>query len=141
MKSAEIADAVIAAMGRDQYGFIRCNFANGDMVGHTGAFRSVVIAVEAVDLALSRVLAAAREHGYAVIVTADHGNADDMIQRVKGVDQPKTAHSLNPVPFIIVDPDTRYELRDGKYGLANVAATAVTMLGFEPPADWEPSMI
>lgn len=143
MKAAEIADAVIAAIEEKRYGFIRCNFANGDMVGHTGVLRSVRIAVEAVDLALSRILAAAAAHDCLVVVTADHGNADDMLQKVKGSTemQPRTAHSLNPVPFIIADPDGAYRLREGRYGLANVAATVVTLLGHEPPAGWEPSML
>ncbi|MDI9498155.1 MAG: 2,3-bisphosphoglycerate-independent phosphoglycerate mutase, partial [Bacillota bacterium] len=73
----------------------------------------------------------------------DHGNADDMLQKVKGSTemQPRTAHSLNPVPFIIADPDGAYRLRKGRYGLANVATTVVTLLGHEPPAGWEPSML
>ncbi len=144
MKSAEIADQVIAAMEDGEYGFIRCNFANGDMVGHTGVFRSVQMAVEAVDLAVGRIYEAAKKLGYTLVVTADHGNADDMIQKKKNADDPdvpKTSHSLNPVPFIIVDDKHEWQFADGKYGLANVAPTLVTLMGLEPPEVWEEKMV
>ncbi len=142
MKSAEITDKVIEAIESGEYGFIRCNFPNGDMVGHTGNFDAVVIAVEAVDLGLARLVKLQEKHDFTLIVTADHGNADDMLEKNKsGQLQPKTAHSLNPVPFIILDKDTDYELKDGKFGLANVAPTIATIFGLEPPQVWEESMI
>lgn len=143
MKSAEIADAVIEAMQQDQYGFIRCNLANGDMVGHTGCYRSVEIAMEAVDLAISRMETVARQMGYTLIVTADHGNADDMYQKKPkdgSAPAPKTSHSLNPVPFIVVS-DQPIHFKEGSFGLANVASTVVTLLGLTPPEIWEASMI
>jgi 2,3-bisphosphoglycerate-independent phosphoglycerate mutase len=145
MKSAEIADEVILAMeSSDDYGFIRCNFANGDMVGHTGVFNAARMAVEAVDLALGRIIEAAAKNGYAVLVTADHGNADDMYQKKKSEDQPdvpKTSHSLNPVPFIVVDPDHNWTIKEGEFGLANVAKTICKVMGLEGNSIWEESII
>lgn len=144
MKSAEITDAVINAMATQQYGFIRCNYPNGDMVGHTGNFQAVRISVEAVDLGLDRLIKAAKQYGYTLIATADHGNADDMYQKQKSADdipEAKTSHSLNPVPFIIIDDEIRPTFKDGEFGIANTAATVCTLLGFEPPEIWEESMI
>lgn len=146
MKSAEIADEVIKAMqSEENFGFIRCNFANGDMVGHTGNYRAAELAVEAVDLALGRVIRQAKKLGYTVVVTADHGNADDMYQKKKSEDAPdipKTAHSLNPVPFIIVDDNKTWTLKDGaEFGLANVAKTLCEIMGLEGSDVWEESML
>lgn len=142
MKSAEVTDKVLEAIESEEYGFIRCNYPNGDMVGHTGCFDATIIAVEAVDLALARIIKAMEKHDFTFIVTADHGNADDMLEKTKsGKIQPKTAHSLNPVPFIIYDKDTEYPIKEGQYGLANVAPTVVKILGFEIPDIWEKPMI
>lgn len=141
MKSAEVTDAVIDAMKSGKYDFIRCNYPNGDMVGHTGSLDATRIAVEAVDLGLARVLKAADETGYTVLITADHGNADEMLEKnKKGVIQVRTAHSLNPVPFIIYSK-TKYEIKDGAYGLANVAPTVAAIFGIKPFDSWEKSMI
>ncbi|MCQ2421146.1 MAG: 2,3-bisphosphoglycerate-independent phosphoglycerate mutase, partial [Clostridia bacterium] len=79
--------------------------------------------------------------GYTVCITADHGNADQMTETKKGKTSVRTAHSLNPVPFIIYDKDQKFEIKDGAYGLANVAPTVVKMMGLEAPACWEASMI
>ncbi len=144
MKAAEIADQVIEAMLSEQYGFIRCNFANGDMVGHTGNFQAATIAVEAVDLQLGRIYEVAKKHGYILVVTADHGNADDMYQPKKKPEDPevpKTAHSLNPVPIVIYDQAKNWKFKEGKFGLANVASTIATLLALEPSSEWEPTMI
>lgn len=144
MKSAEITDAVIDAMAKGEYGFIRANYPNGDMVGHTGNFEAVRISVEAVDLGLTRLIAAAKKYGYTLIATADHGNADDMYQKPKKgetVPEAKTAHSLNPVPFIIIDDEIQPTFKEGAFGLANIAATVTTLLGYEAPSVWEESMI
>ena len=143
MKSAEVTDKVLEAIESGEYGFIRCNYPNGDMVGHTGSLVATRIGVESVDLGLARIIKEMETHDFTLIVTADHGNADDMIERNKktGAVSPKTAHSLNPVPFIIFDKDTRYEIKDGHFGLANCAATVAKILGIEPPAMWEESMI
>ncbi len=143
MKSAEVTDRIIAAIQSGEYGFIRANFPNGDMVGHTGSMKATRIGVESVDLALGRILEVVRRENVILLVTADHGNADDMLEKAKnGVRKPKTAHSLNPVPFILFDPDGKAGLVDGDgYGLANVAATVAELLGFEAPDMWEKSML
>ena len=141
MKAAEVTDKVIAAIESGKYGFIRCNYPNGDMVGHTGNMDATRLAVESVDLELRRVWNACKAHGCVLLVTADHGNADEMLQKnKKGELQPRTAHSLNPVPFIICD-DEPHALKDGKFGLANVAPTVAQLLGLTPPACWMEGML
>jgi len=141
MKAAEVTDKVIEAIESGKYGFIRCNYPNGDMVGHTGNMDATRIAVESVDLELARVWKACRDHGYILLVTADHGNADEMLQANKKGDlQPKTAHSLNPVPFIICD-DEQHELKDGKFGLGNVAPTVAQLMGLKAPDCWLEGML
>ncbi len=139
MKSKEITEKLVAAMASGKYQFLRCNFPNGDMVGHTGVLDAVVYAMECVDQSLAAILEAAEKYGYLVLVTADHGNADQMYDIKKGKASIRTAHSLNPVPFIICDP--AWTIREGHYGLANVAPTIVRMMGLEAPACWEDSMI
>ena len=141
MKSREITDHMIAAMESKKYDFLRCNFPNGDMVGHTGVISAVITAMECVDESVGRIIEAADRLGYLVLVTADHGNADQMTETKKGKTSIRTAHSLNPVPFIIYDPDEKHELKEGKFGLANVAPTVATLLGLEKPACWEESMV
>lgn len=142
MKATEIADKVIEAIESDQYGFIRCNFPNGDMVGHTGSLHATEIAVESVDLELARIKAVCDEKNYILVVTADHGNSDQMLEKnKKGNVEVRTAHSLNPVPFIIYDKDARHEMKEGKFGLANVAATVAGLLGLKPYDSWEESML
>ena len=141
MKSAEVTDAVIEAMNSGEYDFIRCNYPNGDMVGHTGSLEATIIACEAVDLALARVLKVAKETGFTVLITADHGNADEMLEKnKKGALAVRTAHSLNPVPFIIVS-DKEYKIVEGEYGLANVAPTVAKIFGIEPYEAWESAVI
>ena len=141
MKSAEITDAVIEAMKSGKYDFIRCNYPNGDMVGHTGSLDATITAVESVDLGIARVLKVADELGITVIITADHGNADEMLEKnKKGELQVRTAHSLNPVPFIIYSKN-KYELKEGNFGLANVAPTVCSIFGIEPYSCWEETMI
>ena len=141
MKSAEVTDAVIEAMESGKYDFIRCNYPNGDMVGHTGNLDATITAVEAVDLGLARVLKAADKCGVTVLITADHGNADEMLEKdKKGNVAPRTAHSLNEVPFIIYSKNS-YEVKDGAFGLANVAPTVAAIFGIEPYASWEESVI
>ena len=141
MKSKEITDRLIAAMESKNYEFLRCNFPNGDMVGHTGVMEAVVTAMECVDASVKRILDAADRLGYTVLITADHGNADQMTETKKGKTSVRTAHSLNPVPFIVYDPDNKYVIREGHYGLANVAPTVAALLGLSAPACWEASMI
>ncbi len=142
MKSAEITDDLIEAIKSEKYDFIRCNFPNGDMVGHTGNMDAVVTSVEAVDLALARLLKVVDEYNITLLVTADHGNADEMLEKnKKGEFQVRTAHSLNQVPFIIYDKNTQYTIKEGNFGLANVAPTIATIFGLEAPDCWEEAMI
>ncbi len=141
MKSAEITDSLLKAMESGKYDFLRCNFPNGDMVGHTGVMEAVVTAMECVDNSLAKILAAADRLGYTVLITADHGNADQMTETKKGKTSIRTAHSLNPVPFIVYDPDTCYRVKEGSFGLANVAPTVATLLELKAPDCWEESMI
>ncbi len=142
MKATEIADRVIEAIESHKYGFIRCNFPNGDMVGHTGNLDATEIAVESVDLELARIKKVVDEEGCILIVTADHGNSDQMLEKnKKGGVSVRTAHSLNPVPFIIYDKDARHEMKEGAFGLANVAPTVAGLLGIKPYDSWEESML
>ena len=142
MKSAEITDLVIEALKSKKYQFLRLNYPNGDMVGHTGSLDATICAMEGVDLALARLEKVCKEEGYTMLVTADHGNADEMLEKnKKGGVQIRTAHSLNPVPFIIVDDEVKYEIAEGEFGLANVAPTVVKMLDLEAPASWEKPII
>jgi 2,3-bisphosphoglycerate-independent phosphoglycerate mutase len=144
MKSAQITDAVIDAIASGSYRFIRVNYPNGDMVGHTGVPASVRVAVECVDLALARLLPVVAKARGTILVTADHGNADCMWTEKKGVRSPMVAHTKNPVPCIIKDfsGHDRFTLAQvDKPGLANVAATICRLLGYEPPEGYEPSLI
>ena len=136
MKSAEVTDELIKAIESGEYAFLRCNYPNGDMVGHTGAYESTIIGVEAVDLALSRVKEACDKAGAILLVTADHGNADEMLDK-KG--KPKTSHTLNKVPFIIYGADA--EIKDGEFGLSNIAATVFKFLGLPVPEAWDEAII
>ena len=111
------------------------------MVGHTGNIEAVVKDKEYVDEGVGRIIEAGKRLGYVVLVTADHGNADQMLETKKGKTSIRTAHSLNPVPFIVYDPGVEHTLKEGKFGLANVAPTVATLLGLTPPACWEESML
>ena len=143
MKCAEITDDLIEVIRSGKYDFIRCNFPNGDMVGHTGNYDAVVCSMEALDLCLARIKAVCDECGVIMCVTADHGNADEMLEMTKkGKIQVRTAHSLNPVPFIIYDKNVRHEIKDKDgFGLSNVAATVAELLGLEPDPVWNESML
>ena len=153
MKSAETARTVIEAIRGRGYPFIRVNFAAGDMVGHTGNIAASITAVEEVDRAVGRIVPEVLARKGCVIVTADHGNAEDMVQRdssqrplpgADGKPQPRTSHSLNPVPFFLVEGDGRaLSLRDDlpEAGLANVAATLLELLGYQPPEEYAPSLL
>ena len=139
MKGAEITDCIIEALKSGEYSFIRANYPNGDMVGHTGNFHAVQISVAAVDLCIGRLIKAADEYNATLIVCADHGNADEMLE--KDLKSPKTAHSLNPAPFIIYDKDRQFTFKQGNFGLANVAATVCHILNITPHDSWEESMV
>ena len=141
MKSKEITEKMVENMASHQFQFLRCNYPNGDMVGHTGVMEAVVYAMECVDAGLKKILEAADQYGYTVLITADHGNADQMTETKKGKTSIRTAHSLNPVPFIIYDKDHDWVIKEGHYGLANVAPTIVKMMGLSVPECWEESMV
>jgi len=154
MKSAEITDVMIEALKSGKYNALRCNFANGDMVGHTGSFRAATMAVEAVDLALARILPIVDALGGVALITADHGNADEMYEIDKKTKQPaqnkdgsfkaKTAHTLNPVPLILYDNVTGGKLAIKNLpnaGLSNIAATTANLLGFEKHESWDESLL
>ena len=145
MKAKEITDAVIDLLKRGDYRFGRLNFPNGDMVGHTGMMDATIIAVETVDKCVGELLDVIKEIGGIAVITADHGNADEMFKiDKKGAKSVKTAHSLNPVPFIIYDPlyQGEYRLADIKEkGLSNIAATLLNLLGYEKPQEYDPSLI
>jgi len=140
MKAAEVTDEVIKAIEAGKYGFIRANFPNGDMVGHTGNYQAAIIAVSAVDLCLGRIIAAAKKSNVTLIITADHGNAEEMFAVAKnGAISPKTAHSLNAAPFIVVSSE-KIAIKEGDFGLANVAATVAQFLGIDKHESWEESI-
>ncbi len=153
MKSAEVCDVMIEAIKSGKYNALRCNFPNGDMVGHTGSFRAATMAIEAVDLALARMLPIIDAMGGVALITADHGNADEMYEVDKKTHQPKTnkdgsikaktAHTLNPVPCILYDNVSggKLSLRDGGWGLSNLAATTANLLGYEKQESWDASML
>jgi 2,3-bisphosphoglycerate-independent phosphoglycerate mutase len=145
MKAFEIKDTVIKLLREGEYRFGRLNFANGDMVGHTGVMGAAVKAVEAVDKCLGELLNVVEEMGGIAVVTADHGNADVMYTFGKdGKKSVKTSHTLNPVPFVIFDPQYKGEYRMANLkekGLSNVASTLLNLLGYEKVEDYDPSLI
>ena len=130
MSAPEVATAVVEALGRQEYPFIVVNFANGDMVGHTAVREAVIAAVEALDQEVGRVLDAAVAAGYAVILTADHGNCDEMVDPV--TQTPHTQHTLYPVPCLVIDP-VPWNLSIGA-GLDAIAPTVLTLMGLPKPA-------
>jgi 2,3-bisphosphoglycerate-independent phosphoglycerate mutase len=155
MKCAEITDEVLKAIPSGQYDYIRLNFPNGDMVGHTGVYQAVVCSMEAMDLQLGRIAGAVKKAGGAMLITADHGNSDDMFEHDKktgavsrktdGSPKAKTSHSLNPVPVIVYDPDFKGEydnknLNEG-LGISSIAATCIDLLGLVPPSDYDRSIL
>ncbi|MDA3900163.1 MAG: 2,3-bisphosphoglycerate-independent phosphoglycerate mutase [Spirochaetes bacterium] len=154
MKAADITDAVIEAIESGEYPFIRLNFANGDMVGHTGHLEAAITAMQTVDLSIERLLPVIEKAGGIAVITADHGNLDEMWELDKNGEilynkdnKPKkrTAHTLNKVPFIIFDPQYNNEYRLAKLenepGLGNVASTLLNLLGYDKPEEYYPSII
>lgn len=141
MKHAEIADKVIEAIESGQYQFLRVNFPGGDMVGHFGELEPTVISVESVDICLKRIIEAVNKLGGVTVVTADHGNAEELIDEHGN---PKTSHTTNRVPFVIVDETEnadKYELTPGDHGLGNIASTISMLLDVRPSDTWLPSII
>jgi len=153
MKCAEITDAVVAAISENKYRMIRLNFPNGDMVGHTGSMEAVLVSMGALDLCLGRICEAVKAAGGVLVISADHGNADDMLEHDKkgnvkvdaaGLPARKTSHSLNPVPCIIYDPESKNEysnvLKEG-LGISSLAATCIELLGYKAPANYDESVL
>ena len=154
MKCAEITDRLIECLESGKYRCLRVNFPNGDMVGHTGNFVATQCSMEALDLCLARILKVVDKLHGAAIITADHGNADEMYELDKqgnlklgkdGSMKSKTSHTLNRVPCILYDnfSSGAYTVKEdtGEFGLSNVAATTVNLLGYEAPAMWDASII
>jgi len=154
MQCALIADKLIAALEAGEYRYYRVNFPNGDMVGHTGNMLATRCSMEALDLQLGRILKVLDKLGGVALITADHGNADEMYELDKkgevkynkdGTPKAKTSHTLNPVPCIIYDNfySDMYTVKEQKasFGLSDVAATTVNLLGYEAPEMWDESLI
>jgi len=153
MKAIEITDTLIKAIQEDRNQFYRVNYANGDMVGHTGNLKATILSLETLDQEVGRLIEICKEKNLVLLITADHGNADEMYLLDKkgkaivkdGIPTPKTSHTLNPVNFILYDKEKQFKLRspnkDEKYGLANIAATVIDLLGYEAPEDYYPSML
>ena len=130
MSAIEVKDKLVAAIKENKYDFIVVNFANGDMVGHTGIYEAIETAVKAVDQCVKEVIEAANATDYETIIIADHGNADNAINP-DGT--PNTAHSLNPVPFIYVTQNKAAKVENGV--LADVAPSILHIMGLEQPAE------
>ena len=130
MSAYEVKDKLVGAINTQEYDFIVVNFANGDMVGHTGVYNAIAKAVHAVDNCVKDVIEAAKANDYEAIIIADHGNADNAINP-DGT--PNTAHSLNPVPFVYVTDNNSATVKDGR--LADVAPSILHIMGLEQPAD------
>ncbi len=156
MKCAEITDKLMEALESGKYDYLRVNFPNGDMVGHTGSLAATRCSMEALDLQLGRILPVLDKLGGVALITADHGNADEMCEMDKKTGQPKmskdgklkakTSHTLNKVPCIIydnTDAKDHYTVKadNGQFGLSAVAATMVNLMGYEAPAKWDESVI
>lgn len=154
MKAAEVTDKVVEAIEAGNYNMIRLNLANGDMVGHTGIFQSVLIALETVDICVKRIREAVEKAGGILVISADHGNADDMYEHDKKTGEAKhnpdgsicrkTSHSLNQVPCIIFDPTGKGEYASTlkeHLGISSLAATCIELLGYQAPAGYDPSVL
>ena len=154
MQCAIITDRVCQAIDNNEFQFIRLNFPNGDMVGHTGVYQAVQTSMGALDICLERIYNSVKAAGGVMLVTADHGNADDMYEHAKdgsvkldanGNPKRKTSHSLNPVPAILFDPEFQGEydnvtLNSG-LGISSITGTCMTLLGYFPPADYDKSIV
>lgn len=133
MSSAEVANEVVRAVSADMYGFVMCNFAPPDMVGHTGRLPEAIQAVEATDKAIGAVWQACKAHGYTLVVTADHGNAEKMIDPATGT--PHKAHTCAKVPLIIIRPGLEPVRLPRDPALCDVAPTLLALMGLQPPPE------
>ncbi len=144
MKAEEIKDKTIEMLRSGKYKFGRLNFANGDMVGHTGDLNAAIIAIETVDKCVSELLNVIKELKGIAVITADHGNSDEMFVIKNGEKIIKTSHSLNPVPFVIYDPEYigEYNMKDlPEPGLTNIAGTLLNLLGYKNIENYDESLI
>ncbi len=144
MKAYEITEKSIELLRSNKFRWGRINFANGDMVGHSGVMEAAITAVETVDECVGKLLKVIQELDGIAVITADHGNADEMFTEKNGVRTPKTSHTLNPVPFFIFDPQYAGEYKMAEIkdaGLANVAGTILNLLGYKNVEDYCPSLI
>ena len=144
MKASEITEKTIELLKTGKYKFGRINYPNGDMVGHTGIMEAAITAVESVDEGLGKLLPIIDELGGIALITADHGNADEMFNMKNGKKDVKTAHTLNPVPFIIYDPNYNGEYKMAKIetpGLTNIAGTILNLLGYKNVEGYDPSLV
>ncbi|MCB0745011.1 MAG: alkaline phosphatase family protein, partial [Ignavibacteriae bacterium] len=144
MSAYELRDALIPELQKGEVDFVCLNFANGDMVGHTGVMEAVIKSVEAVDDGLGKLIPVIDELEGVAVIIADHGNADEMFTEKNGVRTPKTSHTLNPVPCIIYDPSFKgeYKMADVKTpGLTNIAGTLLNLLGYQNVEDYDKSLI
>jgi 2,3-bisphosphoglycerate-independent phosphoglycerate mutase len=133
MSAPEVTDKLVAAIDSRKYGFILVNFANADMVGHTGKLEPTMEAIRTVDACVGKLWAAAQRAGMAMLVTADHGNAELMVDPATG--EPFTAHTLGPVPFILAAPDFEGAKLRADGVLADVAPTAMQVMGLAQPPE------
>lgn len=131
MNADEVADEMIIALKSHDYGFLVVNFANGDMVGHTAVRDAVIKAVETLDKEVGRVLDVAVEEGYSVVLTADHGNCDEMVDPVTG--EPQTQHTVYPVPCLVIDK-VPWRLATGE-NLSAIAPTLLQLMGISQPEE------
>lgn len=139
MKAYEITDKLIEAIKSGKYQFLRCNYPNGDMVGHTGNYEATVKGIEAVDENIGRIMKICDDANAILLVIADHGNAEEMLDE-KGKN--KTSHTTNPVPFMIYGKNTQnIVFKKGDFGLANLAATITTIMNIKPNPLWKESMV
>ena len=141
MKSYEITDKLIDAINSRKYDFLRLNFPNGDMVGHTGKYDATIEAMEAVDENIGRIMETVKKYDDTIlIVVADHGNCEEMYQ--DETKKSKTSHTLNKVPFILFGNNLEnIKIKTGEYGLANLASTITTILGIKPNENWLESIV
>jgi len=139
MSAKKITSEFLKDMKKNEYEFVAMNFANGDLVGHSGDYKATVKGIETLDECLAKIVPAAMDKGYQVLVTADHGNADYMIYEENGDECP--SHTLNPVIFLLCSDELKKAKLRKKGGLSNVAPTILDLLGIKPPKDWDKSLI
>ena len=155
MKAPEIVEATLDALRTKNIRSARINIANGDMVGHTGVLSASIEAMRAVDASVGQLIAGVKSLGGVALLVADHGNCEEMFERNKksgefnyradGSPKPRTSHTTNPVPFIVYDPHGHIPVGLNRAlqnpGLANIAATTIELLGFQPPEGYQPSLL